>query len=273
MTTQASAAQFPLGFLDDRPAPATSGAASASVTFAWRALLKVKHVPEQLADVIGIPVIFTLMFTYLFGGALAGSTHAYVQFLLPGTLAMATVLLTVYSGVNLSADIASGAFDRFRAMPLWRPAPIVGGLLGDTGRYLLGSGIVIALGIALGFRPNGGVAGIAAGIGLAIVFAFSLSWLWTTVALVLRTPTSVQTVGLVLLFPLTFASSAFVNPATMPAWLRSAVRSNPISHLISAERALLQGHTPAGQIAWVLCASAVITVIFASTTMLLYRRL
>jgi ABC-2 type transport system permease protein len=252
--------------------PARPSALSAALTFGWRALLKIKHVPEQLADVIGIPVIFTLIFTYLFGGALAGSTHAYLQFLLPGTLVMAAVLLTVYSGVNLNTDAASGAFDRFRSLPIWRPAPIVGGLIGDTGRNLLGCGLVVALGLAIGYRPKGGLVGVLAAIGLAVLFGFCLSWLWTTLALILRTPTSVQVIGLVILFPLTFASNAFVDPHTMPAWVRSAVKANPISHLIDAERGLMQGNTPTRQIVWVLIASAVLLVVFAPATARLYRK-
>ena len=271
-TTPAPATDLLHTVLADGPRPARPSAASAALTFGWRALLKIKHVPEQLADVIGIPVIFTLIFTYLFGGALAGSTHAYLQFLLPGTLVMAAVLLTVYSGVNLNTDAATGAFDRFRSLPIWRPAPIVGGLLGDTGRYLLGCSLVVVLGLAIGFRPEGGLTGVLAAIGLAVLFGFCLSWLWTTLALILRTPTSVQVIGLVILFPLTFASNAFVDPHTMPSWVRSAVQANPISHLIDAERGLMQGHTPVGEIVWVLVASAALLVVFAPATAYLYRR-
>jgi daunorubicin/doxorubicin transport system permease protein len=255
---------------DPRPAPASAG--SAALTFAWRALLKVKHVPEQLADVIGIPVIFTLMFTYLFGGALAGSTHAYLQFLLPGTVVMAAVLITVYTGVTLNTDLATGAFDRFRSLPIWRPAPILGGLIGDAGRYLFACGLVVGLGLALGFRPEGGIIGVLAGIALVVLFSFCLSWVWTTLALVLRTPTSVQVAGLVLLFPLTFASNAFVDPRTTPSWVRGLIDANPISHLVSAERGLMQGSAPTGQIIWVLLASAALLVVFAPTTVHLYRK-
>src|SRR5215469_9403944 len=136
--------------------PPRPGALTASLTFAWRGLLKIKHVPEQLGDVIGIPIIFTLMFTYLFGGALAGSTGAYLQFLLPGTLVMTVVLVTMYAGIGLNTDITTGVFDRFRTMAIWRPAPIIGALLGDVGRYLLASTLVIMLGLVLGFRPGGG---------------------------------------------------------------------------------------------------------------------
>src|SRR5581483_5849210 len=120
---------------------------------------------------IGIPVLFTLVCTYLFGGALAGSTHGYLQFLLPGTLALAVVFVTVYSGVTLNRDLATGAFDRFRSMPIWRPAPIVGALIGDLGRYLLAASLVIGLGLAMGYRAHGGALGVLAAVALVTVFS------------------------------------------------------------------------------------------------------
>jgi ABC-2 type transport system permease protein len=142
---------FPTGL---RPEPPSLWIASAA--FGWRGLLKIKHVPEMLADVIAIPVVFTLMFTYLFGGALAGSPHRYLQFILPGTLVMAVLLVTVYTGAGLATDRASGACDRFRSLPIWRLAPIAGALLGDLVRYLLAAALVFAVGLTMGFRPGGG---------------------------------------------------------------------------------------------------------------------
>jgi ABC-2 type transport system permease protein len=254
-----------------RELPARASALSASLAFGWRALLKLRHVPEQLIDVIGIPVIFTLMFTYLFGGALAGSTSEYLRFLLPGSMVMAVVLVTTYSGVTLNTDISKGVFDRFRALPIWRPAPIVGALLGDVGRYLVGSTIVIALGLALGFRPDGGATGVLAAVGLVLAFAFGLSWLWTTLGLVLRSPSAVSSVSLVILFPLTLASNVFADPRTMPGWLQAFIDVNPISHVVTAVRGLMAGSVTAGQIGWVLVASAVLTAVFAPLTMHLYR--
>ena len=151
------ASRHPRPDRSDQPSPAATGprasAPSASLTFGWRALLKIKHVPEQLGDVIGIPIIFTLMFTYLFGGALAGSTRDYLQFLLPGILVMAVLMVTMYAGVGLNTDLTNGVFDRFRSLPIWRPAAIVGALLGDAGRYLLASTLVIGLGLVMGYRP------------------------------------------------------------------------------------------------------------------------
>jgi ABC-2 type transport system permease protein len=250
---------------------ARATAVSASLTFAWRAMLKLKHVPEELGDVIGIPILFTLMFTYLFGGALAGSTGHYLQFLLPGTLVLAVVLVTVYAGVALNTDLSTGTFDRFRSLPIWRPAPIVGGLIGDTGRYLLASLLVIGLGLLMGFNPRGGVGGVLAAVGLVLTFAFALGWMWTAVGLVMRSPRAIMSIGLTILFPITFASNIFVEPATMPGWLHTVVDLNPISHLVTAERALMNGTATAGEVVWVLAASAALTAVFAPLTVRLYR--
>jgi daunorubicin/doxorubicin transport system permease protein len=257
--------------LSARARPPRPSALSASRTFGWRALLKLKHVPEQLIDVIGIPVIFTLGFTYLFGGALAGSPRAYLNFLLPGTLVMTVVLVTTFSGVTLNTGITTGVFDRFRSLPIWRPAPIVGALLGDTGRYLLASTLVLALGLALGYRPGGGVAGVLAAVALILGFAFGLSWVWTTLGLVLRAPSAVNNLSLLVLFPLTLASNIFVDPRTMPGWLQAFIDVNLITHVVTAVRGLLAGTATVGQVGWVLAASAALTAVFAPLTVHLYR--
>jgi ABC-2 type transport system permease protein len=254
----------------DRPPSAT--AVGASLAFAWRALLKIKHVPEQLGDVIGIPLLFTLLFTYLFGGALKGSTHAYLQLLLPGTLVLAVLFVTVYSGVTLNQDLATGAFDRFRSMPIWRPAPLIGGLIGDVGRYLLASTLVVGLGFAMGFDARGGVGGVLATVALVLLFGFAVSWVWTALGSVLRTPNAVLSLGLVVLFPLGFLSNVFVDPATTPAWLRSLTDLNPVTHLVTASRELMQGRSAWTEIGWVVLASCTIVAVFAPITMWLYRR-
>jgi ABC-2 type transport system permease protein len=252
--------------------PNPPGPVSSSLTFAWRGFLKVKHLPEQLADVILIPILFTLVFTYLFGGALAGSTSRYLQYLLPGTLVMTVVLLTVYTGVGLNTDIATGTFDRFRTLPIWRPAPIVGALLGDVLRYLLAAALVIGLGVVMGFRPDGGPIGTLAAVALILLFSFSLSWVWTTVALILRTPHAVNIVGLVFLFPLTFTSNVFVDTGTMPGWLQAFIDANPVSHLVTAARGLTHGIGVTGEVEWVLIACTAVVAVFAPLTVQLYRR-
>ncbi len=254
------------------PRPDPPGRLAASAAFGWRALLKIKHVPEQLLDVIAIPVVFTLMFTYLFGGALAGSASRYLQFILPGTLVMAVLLVTMYAGVGLNADASKGISDRFRSLPIWRLAPIAGALLGDIARYLLAGGLVVVLGVAMGFRPAGGAPGVLEGLGLLLVFALSLSWAWMALGLLLRTTQAVMSAGTVVLFPLTLASNVFVRPQTMPGWLQAFVKVNPVSHLVTAERGLMAGQAVPGAVAWVLLASAALVAVLAPVTAWLYGR-
>jgi ABC-2 type transport system permease protein len=257
--------------LSARPRPSRAGALSASLTFGWRALLKIKHVPEQLFDVTAFPIMFTLLFTYLFGGALAGSTGEYLHYLLPGILVQTVVFITIYTGFGLNTDITKGVFDRFRSLPIWRPAALVGALLGDAARYAMASTMVIVLGLVLGFRPDGGVLGVLLSVALLLVFSFALSWIWTALGLVLRTPNAVMGVSMMVLFPLTFASNIFVDPRTMPRWLEAIVGANPITHLATAVRGLMHGTVTAGQIGWVLLASVVLVAVFAPLTMYLYR--
>ena len=170
--------------LSSTPRPPRASAASAALTFGWRGMLKVKHVPEQLLDVTITPVMFVVMFTYLFGGAIAGSTGAYLDYILPGILVMSVLFTTVYSGVALNTDLTKGVVDRFRSLPIWRPAPLVGALLGDSVRYLVAGTVIVVLGVILGFRPDAGVGGVVAALALTIVFAFGLSWVFTTLGLV-----------------------------------------------------------------------------------------
>jgi ABC-2 type transport system permease protein len=243
-----------------------------SLTMGSRALLKARHEPEQMADAIAIPVLFTVMFTYLFGGALSGSPRQYLGFLLPGTLVMAVLLVTVSAGLSLNTDRITGTLDRFRAMPIWQPAVIVGILLGDMARYAFSTFLVLGCGLLMGYRPAGGPGGVALAVGLILVFAFSVSWIWTSLGLLLRSPQSVTVISYVVQFPLTFASNVFVRPATLPGWLRAFVDVNPVSHLVTAERALMGGTAAAGQAGWVLLESAGLIAVFGSLSIYLYRR-
>jgi ABC-2 type transport system permease protein len=257
--------------LSARARPSRPNALSASLTFGWRALLKIKHIPEQLFDVTAFPIMFTLMFTYLFGGAISGSTSEYLQFLLPGILVQTVVFITMYTGMGLTTDVSKGVFDRFRSLPVWRPAALVGALLGDVLRYTMASTIVIVLGLVLGFRPAGGVLGVFLSVAVLLVFSFSLSWIWTTLGLILRTPNSVMMASFLVLFPLTFASNIFVDPKTMPSWLEAIVNANPITHLVTVARGLMHGTVTAGQIGWVLLISGALVAVYAPLTMYLYR--
>jgi ABC-2 type transport system permease protein len=254
------------------PKPPKANALSASLTFGWRALLKIKHVPEQLFDVTAFPVMFILMFTYLFGGALAGSTGEYLQYLLPGILAQTVIMLTMYTGLSLHNDIKKGIFDRFRSLPIWQPAVLTGALLGDALRYTVASLVIIVIGLVLGFQPGGGWTGMILAMGLLLIFSFSFSWIWTAVGIVVRTQESLYTLSFVILFPLTFISNIFVEPETMPSWLEAFVNVNPISILVTALRGLMHGGVTAGDITAVLMISAGMIAVFGPVTMYLFRR-
>jgi ABC-2 type transport system permease protein len=257
--------------LSSTPRPPRASAASAALTFGWRGMLKVKHVPEQLLDVTITPVMFVLMFTYLFGGAIAGSTGDYLDYILPGILVMSVLFTTVYSGVALNTDLTKGVVDRFRSLPIWKPAPLVGALLGDSVRYVLAGTVIIVLGLVLGFRPGAGVGGVLAALALVVVFAFGLSWVFTTMGLLLRSPNAVMNAGFMSIFPLTFLSNVFVEPETLPAGLEAFVDVNPISILATASRGLMEGNADAGEIAVVLATAALLTAVFAPLTTHLYR--
>ncbi|MBX5440934.1 MAG: ABC transporter permease [Solirubrobacteraceae bacterium] len=251
--------------------PPRPGALSTALAFGWRGLLKIKHVPEQLLDVTITPVLFLLMFVYLFGGAVAGSTSEYLEYVLPGILVQSVLFVSVYSGVALNTDVTKGAIDRFRSLPIWRPAPLVGAVLGDAARYLLAGIVVVAVGLIMGFRPGEGPLGVVAAIALIVVFAFGLSWAFTTLGLVMRTPSAVMNAGFMLLFPLVFLSNIFVEPSTLPGWLEAFVDVNPISHLVTAARELVDGGVDGGRILLVLGEAAALTAIFAPLTVRLYR--
>lgn len=271
-STQTVTAEAVRSALSTTARPPRPGPLSTSLTFWWRAMLKIKHVPEQLFDVTAFPVMFLLMFTYLFGGAVAGSTGAYLQDVLPGILVMTVTWITMYTGLTLNRDIQRGVHDRFKSLPIWRPSTIVGPLLADAVRYSLASAIILALGLLLGFRPGAGAVGVLAALWLLLVFSFSLSWIWTLVGIVVRTDTAVFTISNMVMFPLTFVSNVFVPPDTLPGWLRAFVDVNPISILVSALRGLMHGQPATGAIVAVLVMSAALVAVFGPLTMWVYRR-
>ncbi|MFC9997390.1 ABC transporter permease [Nocardia sp. NPDC127526] len=252
--------------------PPRPGAAATAVTFAWRAVLRIKHVPDQLSDVTVFPLMMLVMFTYLFGGALAGSTGEYLQSVLPGILVMTVTMTTQSTAVALNADITKGVFDRFRSLPIWQPAPLVGALLADLARYAIAATMIAGAGVLLGFRPDAGLPGLLAGMGLVLLFAWSLSWVWTSLALLARTPESVMFLAILVTFPMSFVSNIFVDPATLPRWLETVVDINPITHLVTAVRGLMHGDPVGTEIGWVLATCAALIAVFGPLTMRLYRR-
>jgi ABC-2 type transport system permease protein len=257
--------------LSQGPRPSLPSPVRAVLAFGWRGMLKIKHVPEQLIDVTLTPVLFTVMFTYMFGGAIAGSTSDYLQFLLPGTLVMSVVFTTVYSGVTLNTDLTKGVVDRFRSLPIWRPSPLVGAVIGDSVRYLVAAIVVVIVGLILGFRPEEGAPGVIAAIALVVVFSFGLAWVFTTMGLLMRSPNAVMNAGFMALFPLTFLSNTFVEPSTLPSALETVVNINPISHLVTAARGLMNGGSVTDDVLIVLGTAAVLTAVFAPLTSRLYR--
>jgi ABC-2 type transport system permease protein len=172
--------------------------------------------------------------------------------------------------VSLNTDVTKGVVDRFRSLPIWRAAPLVGSLLGDTVRYLVGGTVIIVLGVILGFRPDAGVPGVLAALALVIVFAFGLSWVFTTMGVLLRSPTAVMNAGFMSIFPLTFLSNVFVEPDTLPSALEAFVNINPVSILADASRGLMQGGAEAGDIFISLAVAAGLTAVFAPITARLY---
>lgn len=266
---------------DERPEPA--GAVSGSLTYGWRALLKIKHIPMQLFDVTIFPIMMTVMFTFIFGGAMGAvvsgdgqtggvAVSEYVQFFIPGIFVQTLIMITMYTGMTLNKDISKGIFDRFRSLPTWRPAQLVGALLGDQVRYTLAGVIILSVGFLVGFRPDGGLPGVLAAFLTVLVFSFCLSWVWTTIALLLPTEEAVMGVSMTIIFPLTFASNIFVPTETMPSWLQGAVEANPVSVLVACIRELMAGNFDVGSIGLVLIYCAVLVLIFAPLCMFLYNR-
>lgn len=242
------------------------------LSLARRGIVKTIHSPEALIDVTLQPVVFLLLFVYVFGGAIAGNSTEYLHYALPGVLLQTVVFASAGTGVGLAEDLKTGIFDRFRSLPISRAAPLVGAIGADLVRYVTSGVIMLVFGFALGYRTPAGPLGILAAFGLVVAFAFGLCWVFTALAMVVRQPCSVQGLSALIMLPLTFASSVFVPTQTMPGWLQGFVAVNPVSRTADAVRALLDG-APAGGAATVsLLTSAGLVVVFAPLAVALYRR-
>jgi ABC-2 type transport system permease protein len=251
--------------------PAPSRLSNALV-FGWRAVLKFKHVPEQLFDLVMTPIMFTLLFTFVFGGALAGSPGGYLQYFLPGILVQTVMFNAVYSGMGLSTDLGKGLFDRFRSLPIWSLAPFAGLMVGDVLRHLIAGGIILGIGLALGYRPEAGTTGVLAAFAMLIAMGFGTGWIFIVLGLLIRTPMTVMTIGFTVMFPLVFASNIMVDPQTMPGWLRAFVEVNPVSLMTTAMRGVMAGQGNPVQVAQALIAPVTLTLVLAPLTLWLYRR-
>jgi ABC-2 type transport system permease protein len=252
--------------------PVTPSALSNALVFGWRAVLKFKHVPEQLFDLVMTPIMFTLLFTFVFGGALAGSPGDYLQFFLPGILVQTVCFNAVYSGMGLSTDLSKGLFDRFRSLPIWSLAPFAGLMVGDILRHVIAGAIILTIGLLLGYRPEAGILGVVGAFALLVAVGFGMGWIFIVLGLTIRTPMTVMTVGFSFLFPLVFASNIMVDPATMPGWLRAFVEVNPVSLMTTAARGILGNGATFEQIALALAAPVALTILLAPVTLWLYRK-
>jgi ABC-2 type transport system permease protein len=243
-----------------------------SFTMAYRGLLKIRRTPEQLVDVTLQPIIFTLMFAYLFGGAIAGNVEAYLPTLIPGILVQTVITTSVVTGVQLREDMDKGVFDRFKSMPIARIAPLAGALLADTVRYAIATTLTFVMGFVIGYRPAGGFWFVVLAGLLVIVCAWSISWIFAFLGVIARSASSVQGISFLVLFPLTFLSNAYVPVKTLPTWLQWFVNVNPISHLVTAVRDLANSSS-FGVDGWIaLLGAAIIVAIFAPLTVRAYMR-
>lgn len=243
-----------------------------SLTLAKRSLIKTLRTPEALIDVTLQPVIFLVIFVYIFGGAISGSTQQYLQFLLPGILAQTIATGAISIGVNLNTDLEKGIFDRFRSLPIARSAPLVGAVLGDVVRYVIVTISTFGIGYVMGFRIQTDLLHAVAGCLLAVVFALSLSWVSVFVGMKVRTSGSVQGIMFLAIMPLSFASSAFVPAASLPGWMQGFVDVNPLTHLIGAMRGLFLGGPVASHALWTLVWCLGLVAVFMPLAMRAYRR-
>jgi ABC-2 type transport system permease protein len=245
---------------------------SETLIMAWRALKKMRRNPEQFFDVTLQPLLFTAMFAFVFGGAIAGHVSTYLPTLISGIVAQTVLTTCMSTGVQIREDMDKGVFDRFKALPMARIAPLAGPMVADLVRYLIAASLTFVTGVAIGYRPGGGKLGVLGAILLAIFTGWSLAWIFTWIGTIAKSARSVQGMSMLVLFPLTFLSNAFVKITSLPGWLQAFVKVNPISHVVSAMRDLANQGTIGGQVGWTLLAGLVVIAIFAPLSVRSYRR-
>ena len=243
-----------------------------TLVMGWRALKKMRRSPEQFFDVTIQPLLFTGMFAYIFGGAISGSVSAYLPLMIPGILAQTTLTACMATGVQLREDMDKGVFDRFRSLPIARIAPLAGPMLADLLRYAIAATLTFAVGLAMGYRPGGGPFGVLGGWALTIVAGWSLAWVFTWLGTIAKSAQGVQGISLMIMFPLTFLSNAYVPVDSLPGWLEAFVRINPVSHVVSAVRDLANNGAVTAEVGWALLGCAVVVAIFAPLAVRSYSR-
>jgi ABC-2 type transport system permease protein len=254
------------------PRPTLGETWSQTLTMAWRALKKMRRNPEQFFDVIIQPLLFTAMFSYIFGGAVSGSVKDYLPIVIPGILAQTALTACMATGTQMREDMEKGVFDRFRSLPMSRIAPLAGPMLADVLRYGIAATLTLATGFAMGYRPDGGVLGVFLGWLLVIIAGWSLSWIFAWLGTVARSAQAVQGIGMMIMFPLTFLSDAFTPKDTMPDWLQHFVAVNPVTLVIHAVRDLINDGNITANVGWALLGCGVIVAIFAPMAIRSYSR-
>lgn len=257
----------------DLPARVSPGeTVSQTLTLAWRATMKMRRSLEVMFDVTIQPLVFTAMFAYIFGGAISGDVGSYLPLIIPGLIGQTVLTACVATGVQLRTDMDTGVFDRFKVLPISRIAPLAGPMVADLLRYFIASTLTFAVGVAIGYRPGGGVIGVAGAILLAMLAGWSLAWIFTLFGILGRNAQGVQGISLLVMFPLTFLSNAFVPTDTMPAPLRAFADVNPVSLVISAIRDLANDGAVTGAVGWALLGCAVVIAVFAPLSVRAFNR-
>ncbi|MFN2555387.1 MAG: ABC transporter permease [Nitriliruptorales bacterium] len=243
-----------------------------TLTLAWRSIVQVRHNPWELGDFSIQPIMFVLLFTFMFGGAIAGDWSAYLTFMLPGVIVMNMLFVTMYVGQGLNTDLTKGVFDRLRSLPIARWAPLAGRIVADQVKQAWSIVLVLAVGMVLGFRLGTSVMGLLGAVMLVLVFAAAFSWVSVLVGVLAQDAERVQVFGFTALFPITFVSNVFVPAETLPGWLQPVVNVNPVSILTNASRGLLNGGPVAGPVVQSLLWAAAIAAIFAPLSVLALKR-
>ncbi|MGW0037428.1 ABC transporter permease [Gordonia sp. NPDC003376] len=246
-------------------------AVSDTITMTRRGLLRMKHTPQQLFDVIVVPIVFTVMFANIFGGAIAGGVGAYLPQLVPGVLVAVAINSSVVTGVQLREDMDRGVFDRFVSLPIARIAPLAGSLIADIVRYAIAAVMSLGVGMVMGYRPQS-VLGTILGVLLTMFAAFAISWIFALMGVLLSKASAVQGVSMLILMPLTFTSNVFVPVQTMPDWIASVADINPVSHLVSSLRSLANDGQITAHVGWTLLGAFAIIAVFAPIAVRAYLR-
>jgi oleandomycin transport system permease protein len=260
----------PLGALSPRVGPLQG--LRQTFSLAWRTLVQIKHNPTELIDFSIQPVMFLLLFTYVFGGAIGGSPHAYLMFALPGIIVQNSLFTTLNTATGLSTDLEKGFFDRLRSLPIARFAPLSGRILADIAKQAWAVIMLLVIGYILGFRIGTGPLGLLAAFGLVLVCTLALSWALVLVAMLAANPEKVQIFGFVVLFPLTFTSDAFVRTASMPGWLQAWSKANPVSLIADAMRGLMVSGPVTRPAVGALLYAAGFTLVFAPLAVRAFKR-